>query len=73
MGASFFSPLSEDQSCNGGSHWMGEIHVQNLERAFSFGCKKPSLFESGLGKEQSKQRYHNASSLAWRAVVTRDL
>lgn len=35
--------------------------------------KKPPLFESGLEKKQSKQHYHNASSLPWRAVVTRDL
>lgn len=36
-------------------------------------AKKRSLFESGLGKERSEQHYHNASSLPWRAVVTRDL
>lgn len=51
----------------------GKTHVQNLEGAFSSQCKKPSLFESGLVKESSKQCYHNASSLSLRAVVTRDL
>lgn len=36
-------------------------------------AKKPSLVGRGLGKKQSKQHYHNASSLPWCAVVTRDL
>lgn len=51
----------------------GKTHVQNLEGAFGFQCKKRSLFESGLLTESSKQCYHNASSLSLRAVVTRDL
>lgn len=41
-------------------------------KSFQFWVQK-AIFESGLGKEWSKQCYHNASSLPWRAVITRDL
>lgn len=52
---------------------VGRYTCKIWKEPSALSAKKPSLFESGLGKKQSKQHYHNASSLPWRAVVTRDL
>lgn len=52
---------------------VGRYMCKIWKEPSALSTKKPSLFESGLGKKQSKQHYHNASSLPWRAVVTRDL
>lgn len=55
---SFFSPLSQEWNCSGGSDWVSDggwkIHVQNLEGVFSFGCRKSYLcLKVVLGKSRA--------------------
>lgn len=52
---------------------VGRYMCKIWKEPSALSAKKLSLFKSGLGKKQSKQHYHNVSSLPWRAVVTRDL